>query len=160
MDVDECMKIMIETLQEDRRLKVKHLASLFSAADVDGNGELSYSEFTTLIQSLDPLMENSTIMHIYREALLLNTDPDCEMTTKSFVSAVEAHGLMHFAVENGGKYFRCTLEFPLPHPATHMHYGRTHVLHGRTPVCLSLACLRMCPFHTLLTECYFNLPPP
>ncbi len=100
VDVDKCMEIMLETLQEDRLLKVKHLASLFSAADVDGNGELSFSEFSTLIYSLDPIMDDSAIVKIYREALLLNEDPDCEMTTQSFVAAVEAHGLMHLAVEN------------------------------------------------------------
>ncbi len=100
VDVDKCMAIMLEILREDRMLKIKHLASLFSAADVDGNGELSFSEFTTLIHSLDPLMPNGEIMTIYREALLLNEDPNCEMTTNSFVLAVETHGLMHLAVEN------------------------------------------------------------
>ena len=84
VDVDKCMEIMLETLQEDRLLKVKHLASLFSAADVDGNGELSFSEFSTLIHSLDPIMDDSAIVKIYREALLLNEDPNCEMTTQSF----------------------------------------------------------------------------
>ena len=31
-------------------------------------------------------MENSLIIQIYREALILNDDPDTEMTTKSFVT--------------------------------------------------------------------------
>ena len=100
VDVDRCMMLMLDTLAEDRMLKVKHLASLFTAADVDGNGELSFSEFVTLIHSLDPMMLKPDIMKIYRESIALNKDPNCEMTTASFVAAVEAHGLMHLAVEN------------------------------------------------------------
>ena len=69
VDVDRCMMLMLDTLAEDRMLKVKHLASLFIAADVDGNGELSFSEFVTLIHSLDPMMLKSDIMKIYRESI-------------------------------------------------------------------------------------------
>ena len=100
VDVDQCMMLMLDILAEDRMLKVKHLASLFTAADIDGNGELSFSEFVTLIHSLDPMMLKPDIMKIYRESIALNKDPNCEMTTASFVAAVEAHGLMHLAVEN------------------------------------------------------------
>ena len=48
------LNIFLRHWSEDLTAKEAHLARLFVAADVDGDGELTTSEFTALIHEVDP----------------------------------------------------------------------------------------------------------
>jgi hypothetical protein len=100
VNVDDCMGYIMSTLREDRGRKIDYLVSLFTAVDVDGNGELSVSEFTTLVHSLDPMISHKMVLNMYRESMV---GADGEMTTSSFVQAIKDHGLMHMVVDSNNK---------------------------------------------------------
>ena len=69
---DVVLTAFLEYWSSDLSAKEKHLAYLFEAADVDGDGELTTSEFTSLIHSVDPEVPQSESKMIYYLLVLLN----------------------------------------------------------------------------------------
>ena len=101
INVDDFLDVLLQTVREDRIKKVEYVVSLFTAVDIDGNGELSFSEFTTLLHSLDPMVDHKHALSMYMDALA--GEDEQEMTTASFVKAIQDHGLLHLAGENASK---------------------------------------------------------
>ena len=93
---DECLELFLEYWVQDLGDKEKHLAHLFLSADVDGDGQLTASEFTALCHSIDPEVPVKVAIGMYRAALKQNPG-DESITPEIFVSLCYKTGLVHRA---------------------------------------------------------------
>ena len=98
---DQVLDIFLTYWSEDLHAKEEHLKHVFMAADVDGDGELTTSEFTSLIHSIDHEVVVSDIVKMYKETLQ-KTDAHC-LDPAVFVAMCYENGLVHRAWDNNSK---------------------------------------------------------
>ena len=98
---DQVLDIFLTYWSEDLHAKEEHLKHVFMAADVDGDGELTTSEFTSLIHSIDHEVVVSDIVKMYKETLQ-KTDAHC-LDPGVFVAMCYDNGLVHRAWDNNTK---------------------------------------------------------
>ncbi len=101
---DECLQLFLEYWVRDLGDKEKRLAHLFLAADVDGDGQLTASEFTALCHSIDPEVPVKVAIGMYRAALKQNPG-DESITPEIFVSLCYDTGLVHRAWDRHDSLF-------------------------------------------------------
>jgi hypothetical protein len=92
---DTVLSTFLQYWSDDLHAKEEHLAELFKAADVDGDGELTTSEFTSLIHSVDPEVPVSEVIKMYKNALH-KTGTEC-LDPLVFVNMCHRSGLVHRA---------------------------------------------------------------
>lgn len=95
---DDVLKIFLQYWSKDLHAKEEHLKNVFMAADVDGDGELTTSEFISLIHSVDHNVPESDIIKMYKD-VLQKTENEC-LDPEVFVAMCYENGLVHRAWDN------------------------------------------------------------
>ena len=69
LPADIVLETFLKHWSTDLKKKEDHLAKMFMSADIDGDGELTASEFTALVHSVDPEVPVKRAVEMYRSAL-------------------------------------------------------------------------------------------
>ena len=95
LTADSVLEIFLKHWSNDLGKKEDHLAKLFLSSDVDGDGELTASEFTALVHSIDPDVPVTRSVEMYRSALRHSNSES--INPEVFVKVCYETGLVHQA---------------------------------------------------------------
>ena len=66
----------------DANDRVEEIEELFEQSDTDGNGDIDFGEFSTLLADLDPLMEHAALETGFRD---IDTNKDGRINFDEFL---------------------------------------------------------------------------
>jgi len=69
VDLDLIMSCIMMEWDEQRKEQDMYMKAVYEAADVDGTGQLNFTEFSTIMKQLDPGQSDSMISRMFREAV-------------------------------------------------------------------------------------------
>ena len=95
LSADVVLETFLKHWSSDLKKKEDHLAKLFMSADIDGDGELTASEFTALVHSVDPEVQVTRAVEMYRSALHQSANESID--PEVFVRVCYETGLVHKA---------------------------------------------------------------
>ncbi|GAQ83720.1 hypothetical protein KFL_001590080 [Klebsormidium nitens] len=92
IDVDVLMGLVMETWGQEQKESVQRIGDLFREADENGDGVLSYPEFSGIVRRIDGTVTERAIKNMFREALL-DSNSGSRILPASFEKVARAHGL-------------------------------------------------------------------
>ena len=93
VNLDSCLRIVLECMLLRTSFVENRLAEIFIEGDENGDGVLSFKEFTTIVAVVAPHFNERRIIRMFREALMLGNDDD-SIGPKAFVDTCKKHGLV------------------------------------------------------------------
>lgn len=96
VDMDHFCQLMIEVLLDRMKGVEKRIRERFIEGDENGDGVLSFHEFTNIVINLDPTLHERRILKMFREALTASTGNNNEhIGPGAFVDVCKTYGLVH-----------------------------------------------------------------
>lgn len=93
VNLDLCLRIVSECMLLRINFVEKRLAEIFIEGDDNGDGVLSFKEFTTIVAVVAPHFNERRISRMFREALMLGNDDD-SISPAAFVMTCKSHNLV------------------------------------------------------------------
>jgi hypothetical protein len=93
LNLDHILQILIEALLFRSEFVEKTLGKIFIDGDTNGDGVLSFREFTDIVSKVAPHFHERRILKMFREALMTGND-DETIGPEAFVDVCKKHGLV------------------------------------------------------------------
>jgi len=93
VNLEKVLQATIQQLSSRISLVETRLVRLFADGDDNGDGELSFREFTAIVNKVAPHFSTRTQLKMFREALMSGND-NSAITERSFVSVCRKYGLV------------------------------------------------------------------
>lgn len=93
VNLDVALRIVCECMLQRTKYVEKRLADIFVQGDENGDGVLSFIEFTTIVSVVAPHFNERRIIRMFREALMVGNDDD-SISPQAFVLTCKKHNLV------------------------------------------------------------------
>ena len=94
VDLDELLTYLVELWSESYEANVEEMKALWQRADENGDGVLSFSEFSAMIKSYQPETLERRIKVMFRESVQLSgSSGDNKILPENFVAVARKYGL-------------------------------------------------------------------
>ena len=93
VDLDQCLRVVVECMALRTKFVEKRLSEIFVEGDDNGDGVLSFKEFTSIVAVVAPHFSERRIIRMFREALMFGNDDD-SISPTAFVLTCKGHNLV------------------------------------------------------------------
>jgi hypothetical protein len=93
VNLDFALQLLCESLQVRLKFVEKYLQGIFVEGDENGDGVLSFKEFTVIVKKVAPHFNERRVLKMFREALMTGSDNE-SIGPLSFVNVCKKHGLI------------------------------------------------------------------
>lgn len=100
VNLDFALQILCESLQVRLKFVEKYLQGIFVEGDENGDGVLSFKEFTAIVKKVAPHFNERRVLKMFREALMTGSDNE-SIGPLAFVNVCKKHGLIQLVDLHG-----------------------------------------------------------